>query len=349
MNIDSTKKQITEKKNKFNIGIALLRTLLCFMIVIIHVFDKKSTSNYLLLYLHGYLIYAVPTFFLLSFYLMANSLVAMNKKKMIQRLERLIIPYVMWPIIVLPIHNYCKFGCSKFKVKFNYLYHDLKLSLSYGFQNILPLWFLLNLIIFTIIFSIIIKIFRRNYIFILISLSVFCCQITYSGYYINLLIKLDKENLNFINIPSMFSICVLGFVLSFYKIAEKLEKNRVKTIFINLIMLHIITKYKIIIGYLNNLVCCPLLLLTFVLIPTTMLQKKNALSIIKKITNYTMGIYLMHMPMTRYYFKRTVENNLEVIKKVNFIGSIKIYLVCYFVGFICTCLFNKTKFRNLFV
>ena len=60
-----TKKTITN--NEFNLGLAILKVFLSFLVIIIHCFDINSTSNTLLVYIYGYRFYVVPTFYLISF------------------------------------------------------------------------------------------------------------------------------------------------------------------------------------------------------------------------------------------------------------------------------------------
>ena len=85
------------------------------------------------------------------------------------------------------------------------------------------------------------------------------------------------------------------------------------------------------------------LFIIFVIFPSEKINNKIILKIIKQITNYTAGIYLTHIPI-REYLKPYIKD----IKDANIKGCIIIYITCYFICFIGSLLFGRTKLRNLF-
>ena len=79
---------------KINLGIQILRCLLCFWIIIIHCSSiKQKHEKYFSKQFH------VPTFFFISFYFYYPIIYNKNKSKVISRFQRLLLPYLFWPII----------------------------------------------------------------------------------------------------------------------------------------------------------------------------------------------------------------------------------------------------------
>ena len=78
------------------IGIEILRMHLCFRIVLIHYYS--SNNKYInILTKHRF---QVPCFFFISFYFLYPIISRRKISKMKLRLERLIIPYIIYPIVV---------------------------------------------------------------------------------------------------------------------------------------------------------------------------------------------------------------------------------------------------------
>ena len=80
-----------------NYGLELLRMILCFWVVLFHCL-KISNNNTILNFKRK--MFHVPSFFFISFYFLFPIIRSKNTKKMIIRLERLLIPYLFWPLII---------------------------------------------------------------------------------------------------------------------------------------------------------------------------------------------------------------------------------------------------------
>ena len=110
-------------KNRI-LGLELLKALLCLWIVIIHC--SNSTNKRVKYLRRGF---HVPTFFMMSFYFFYPILSERIKTKIIFRFQRLIIPYIIWPIIIFSLNNILmktiSFGQFKSKISFKELYLQL--------------------------------------------------------------------------------------------------------------------------------------------------------------------------------------------------------------------------------
>ena len=85
---------ITQKEGKLNkkfiISLAILRVLLAFTVLFTHIFHPNTSKNRILLYLWKIKTNHIPTFFILSFYLMGNLFEKYSRKKLYKRFKRLL-------------------------------------------------------------------------------------------------------------------------------------------------------------------------------------------------------------------------------------------------------------------
>ena len=151
MEIKHDKNETYKKKSihQRNLGIEILRMYLCFRIVLLHYYSSKSI--YILNLKRNR--FQVPCFFFISFYFLYPIISKRNYNKFSLRLERLLIPYTVHPIINWSINN-IMFLIIKFN-RYNRLLTlgDLKIQIivGRGIYGISVLWFHFNLIIFNIL------------------------------------------------------------------------------------------------------------------------------------------------------------------------------------------------------
>ena len=136
------------RRKSIYLGIELLRFLLCFWVVIFHCSNyKKKHSKYILRAFH------VPTFFVISFYFFYPILFKKNIDKNITRFHRLLIPYLLWPILLLIMDNIIKrifLGHVNMKVSLKKLF--LQILFGVGINGVF--WFHFTLIFISLLFSI---------------------------------------------------------------------------------------------------------------------------------------------------------------------------------------------------
>jgi hypothetical protein len=167
-----------EKKDKkeFNISFSILRMYLCFVVVNDHLFKSKLKNIYLVKFLQNGI--SVPIFFIMSFFL-CHKLFSLNDIIKIKlRLERLIIPYIFWPIIIWSFNNIFHFLLG---MKMKISIYGLMIQILTGHYFVIVLWFQLNLIIITILLFFIHKLSYKNALYILINLLIISYFFQYSG------------------------------------------------------------------------------------------------------------------------------------------------------------------------
>ena len=92
----------TNYVSKKNLGIQILRMILCFWVVIEHCLKQRIYhyyKRYFKIRLH------VPCFFLISYFFSFQTISNRDLIKINKRFERLLIPYIVFPIIILFINN----------------------------------------------------------------------------------------------------------------------------------------------------------------------------------------------------------------------------------------------------
>jgi fucose 4-O-acetylase-like acetyltransferase len=78
-----------------NVGLQILRMLLCFWVLLFHCLRK---SDFILFKFIKTKKFHVPCFFFISFFYFYPTIEYRDSIKMKSRLERLFIPYTIWPI-----------------------------------------------------------------------------------------------------------------------------------------------------------------------------------------------------------------------------------------------------------
>ena len=345
----SPKKEKKEKPESINYGLSILKVILSFVVVTVHNFDKKTSNNKYIIFITKNRLLHVPSFFIMSFYFMCKHLLSLSFKMLLKRLIRLLIPYIGWSIVFWKLNQYIN---RKYNKNLPATFEDLKVQLLLAEKFITPFWFNLVIIILTILFFIIIFIFRKHSLFIFQILLVLSYIIQYSGYNFNNFFQKNP----YYNVRSIKSIhtsipfAVAGYTLGYYKVLDIIKKHKIKTFILAYITYNIIADYNIFSNInttyyegidLNIKSIC--FILIFSLFPSSLAKDNIIRKFLIFITNYTGGIYYLHVPMRMYLIDYS-----DDIRKGNFLGMIKTYIIIYCICFIGMLIFGKTPLKYLF-
>ena len=336
---------ILKKKKKINYGLELLRMMMSFWVILFHFYLPKNKIIFDIIKNHGF---HVPTFIIISFFFLYDSLNFRKIKKMKERLERLLIPYILYPILTFIVQNflYRFFNLTSLKTSL----YQLIMQFIIGRCLCPVLWFHFNLILITILFDIISLIFKNNYLSILQTLGILC-------YFL----QLSQVNFKYFNMfkhdiefsvgyfAETLPLAVTGVSIASLDIINKLQKKRFKAYLFSISFLYIFFKYDLFIqikgfgkqGIMYNIGGVSFFLI-FSLIPLENLNKK-LLNYIKNLTSYTPGIYLLHMHYNIF------KDKIYLIKARTFYGCILNYIICYLVSALGFNLLKNNKFKSLFV
>ena len=202
-------------KKEYNLGIEILRVFLSFMVVLDHLYNKKKLKKY-----YYILYYHIPSFFLISFFFTYNTLTSFNLQKIKLRFERLIIPYIGWSIIAFILKNIYYY---LFNLNYEHTLKGFVKHLITGHILNTPLWYQAILIFTTIIFLIIIFIFRNNQLFKLLVfhiLSLISYNLQYSGlnYNLNKKYLTTHAKLTFGRFMEALPNAITGYTFAYLKI-----------------------------------------------------------------------------------------------------------------------------------
>ena len=144
-------------------------------------------------------------------------------------------------------------------------------------------------------------------------------------------------------------LAVIGLYISSLNIINKLKEERFKVILITFSFIFILFKYDVFQhvkgfgkqGFGYNIGGC-LFFILFSLLPLDNISKKISI-IFKHITNFTPGIYMVHLPVYK------ITKKINAIKHRNLLSCIYIYLISYLICFFGYNIFKNTKLKNLFI
>ena len=319
--------------------------ILSFLIVLVHFFRIKNLKFYY--FVMKNLPYYVPNFFLIAFYFTYKKFISRNIENIKERFIRLLIPYIGWPIIFWLRNNYLYYRYKKRgKIKFKLFYYQLLIG------NVLAtvFWYLFNLLFISLLFVIIIFLSNRHYmliLFIITLLSYIFINSQYGKIFFNYY-KYVPGFISIYRIPNMILYSFTGFFISSIDIIRKLYKYRFVVLIVSAIFIFInIYKYNInkIIFYYRPIIIDLVILNSFVffsLIPLDKINNHIIYYILNQITNYTGGVYYLHITVGNIY-KQYIN-----IKKMNIKKCILVYLICYVICLINSNIFRKSKIKYLF-
>lgn len=333
-----------------NLGIELLRTILSFWVIIFHSCTiKNKTLNKILIKLKLH----VPTFIIISFYFLYSTLFNRKINKIKERLDRLYIPYLSYPLLIWMFNN-----LSFFLFKFNRFNRKLSLKdLTYQLLLGRPihsvLWFHSNLIFITLLFSIFSLIFKKDYIILLEIFGIISYTFQYSGLNYRLFKQYEEPiKLSLGYIFEIIPISVTGLYIASINFIKKLQEYKYSNLYLCLNALFLLIKYNSFNddlkgfnyqGIIKNFSSL-LLFIFFTLLPFEKIKNKKIICFIKHLTNYTGGIYYLHTIVKGYLYKKII-----YINKKTFSGAIIIYIFSYIICHIGVKLLGKTKLKYLFI
>ena len=331
-------------KTKINYGLEILRMLMSFWVIINHCYYTKNYILHNIIFGHKF---HVPTFIIISFFFLYKNLSVKNINKIKNRLEKLFIPYLIYPILIWLINNLIYINSEK-KIYFRSLI--IQFIIGRGVHGVL--WFHFNLIFITILIYIFSFTFNKSYLFIFQILAIISYLMQFSNINYNFFNKYSN-NIKFSvgYLVETFPLAVTGLTLSSLNIIKYLIENRLKSIFFSIIFIFILFKYDIFIlikgfgkqGIMLNIGSI-LFFILFYLLPLEKIKISNIKLFIKYFTNHTAGIYFLHI-----IIYKILKNYIVLILKKTILGCVIIYVICYLVCFICFKRIKYTKLKYLFM
>lgn len=339
------------KKNydNYNPGISLLKMLMCFEVIVAHLWRVRITSSGPIGWLWYLRDYAVPVFMILAFFF-SEKLFSEGKSwdGLWKRIVKLIVPLWVWAVVYWIVYKLLQ---ELLYPGFNLQLKDLAWQMFTGNSVYLngAMWFQVDLIILTLLFAVIVFVGQKfkNHIFVLLSTA--CIYLQY--YALTFFIFKWKTELAG---PSgrlfeMFPMAVAGYMLANYGLLNKAKKNWVTTIVVCVVAMKLL-RWKNVVALLdfdtldpgkqgfdyagiNRIVVALVLIFLFFVPPLEKLPRPIRIGI-SWLTRYTLGIYCTHMMVARLldYF---LTHSSRVPLETDTLGEcIVTYLLCYLLCFL---------------
>ena len=204
-----------------NNGIQILRMILSFLIVLVHCYDYKKTSDIAKYLSPSAINFYISTFYIISLYLSYKMIILKNIEKMNSRLQRIMIPYIFWPILFFIVNNIRYYNNKNKK----YIFKDLFVQFLTGKRIHNVFWFQCYLFLSFIFYIILILLTNKLFIYFMQFFALF----GYIYYSFNLDKKLFSTHIfeakGFFEVfPRFFSLHQLEFQLLQKKIILKIKE-----------------------------------------------------------------------------------------------------------------------------
>ena len=325
---------MTNKINydRINYGFSLLKMLMAFEVLLGHFANWREYDPRLVWPFRQLVTLAVPSFFILSFYLTANSFLKRDDKKFKTRFIKLLTPQIVWAFIYYVIYALIDVFLHK---GLHSGPADLFWQILTGHSRYLnpSMWYQFDIILVTLIFYLIFRYLDDKKAVIGLSiLTVVCLLLEFSGINVALFGNLEFElKYPLGRIVEVIPFAYIGFMLKYLGIYEKRKKYRyiIMPLCIVLFFLGFRIPWTVLDDFGFAGFTKPYLALCVVtfayMVPFEFLNLKLKKAIVK-LTDYSLGIYCIH---------RLVNTLLLVfvpaISLHSFERCILLYIVCYFV------------------
>ncbi len=325
----------TDRIDRINYGLSLLKMLMAFEVLLSHFADWKQYDPRLVWPFRELNSLAVPVFLIISFYLTAPSFEKRNREKTIDRFRRLLIPQIFWAVVYyviyacidLILHKGLHSGIS-----------DLFLQLLTGHSRYLnpSMWYQFDLIIVTFLFSLAFHYLDDRKIastfIILLILSYF---LQFSGINHSLFHEMEFEfKYPFGRIVESIPYAIIGYFLRYFDLFNKLRKYRYLIMILSVVLFlgGFIIPWPMLDDFGYGGLAKPYLslcIIAFAFLVPFEYAGPSIKKAILKISDYTLGIYCIH---------RLINTLLQIFSPFITLRSIErcvlIYILSYLVCFL---------------
>lgn len=321
-----------------NLGVEILRCFACFSVLINHFNGLKDLPEFVQSAYANFGMFAVPVFVFLSFYFSEKLFLYGDFDQIKKRLIRLLIPYLIFPIIYFIVFDGVIIAFrDEFRLPIKAFFWQYAFGTYRNFNS--PLWFLLDLIILSVIYIIVFRIVKIEISITFVCLSFFVALLLqYSGLNYRLFSPLRYEmRWATGRFCEIIPYAATGFLCAHYGVFEKLKKNRMLSLILSGVFCLFFIRFKILpdapgFGYSYNN-CIPLVffMVCFAYLFPVEKNQRKSLAVIAFITKFTLGIYCMHLLVGRVF-----DAVLAVYNTIfnRFLFCILVYVFCFLISFI---------------
>ena len=224
-------KDMNGKETKINdIGISLLRVLMCFGVILAHCWKHKGYDSLLFLPFKEIQTLAAPVFMLLSFYFLAERFLSPDESFLKKRMLRLLIPQIGWALIYWLVYLLLE------PVPLNELFWQILTGHSAVLNA--TMWFQFDLIVLTLLFFLLFSFRNEKFsTILLICISFLCLILQHSGINYRLFSDLRFElSYPLGRLVEMLPYATIGFLLKHCRMTDTLKKYRYPVLIASLLL-----------------------------------------------------------------------------------------------------------------
>ena len=335
----------TDEKS-FNYGLALLRMLMCFEVVLCHCWSTDIP-----MYLQPFSMlrgYAVPVFMFMSFFLTQKSFMKRDKDYAFNRIWKLLLPQIVWSVVYFVI--YWLVGTI---IHYNLVngISDLFWQLFTGHSPRLnpTMWFQTDLIVISVLFFIIFFFCKETVgISIIVLMSIVCLILQYSG--LNyLLFGSMRYELSYPlgRLSETIPMATVGFLASRFNLLKPIKDKYIGNLIISVILtalFGILDKKVLVVS--GNFSYAGIWKIGVALCLTMFAFNLNFKRINKKIlrginfiTKYTLGIYCAHRLINSFLI-----NAMSILFEISG-GQFYQCVLIYIIGLSACCIVSRLPFK----
>ena len=311
----------------YNTGISMLKIWLVMSVVVCHFLDTEKYGAIRIFTDYGGT--AVPVLVLISF-LLTNMAVNNNNNQIRKRLSRLFLPQCFFAILYFAIYK------VMYMDKYNL--DDLLWQIVFGSSINAPMWFVSDMIMISILFYTVFRIFKgESGIAIIICIGGVAVFSQYTGINYSVFGRLpDYAKWSLGRVTELIPVAVIGVILSYYKIMDKIINHKVVTLLCAVIGLYFCNLgifsscdgfYYQGMYYIVSATCLTVLFWT---LPFDRLPKQIKI-IINNWSRYNMGIIATHYLIKSFY--DVLINHGEVLR-LSIVECLGIYILSLIISII---------------
>lgn len=293
----------------YDYNVAFMKLFFSFCVVLAHYWKAPDDSLYHISFMYRIISIAAPVFFLISFYLTSDTIRTSDVKRIGKRLWRLIFPFVSWGVIYYLVYILIGFLLGVIKTIDNsfvirFTKKDLMWQILLGSDRYLcpPLWFQFVLIVFTVLFWLIYKMFPKRARIVLIILGIWAIVMQYTMINYNLFCRFEFELWWPLGrLAESIPYAVIGACLLNKDLIGKLRNNWLITLIIGIIVMILTGPVKIIptpeYGFSYHGINLILYTISvFILLNLIPFHKANHVikRVIRLFSKYSFGVFCIH-------------------------------------------------------
>ncbi len=322
---------------EINYGICIMRIVFGFLVVCFHFHANWDHYPPVYIFLREM---TVPIFLLIAFYLGEPTITGDDHDKKISRMKRLFIPYIFWGAVAWAF----TFGMEHLlNIKDGATLSDLPWQLGLGCVESVdpPLYFLWQVMLYTIVFFVLFKLIKKTAAGILLFATTFVCLwIQYDGR-ATLFFKTFRYEIMYAigRIYELVPFAIFGIIIAIIGLEDILKKYRAVFCVLFTAAVPMLLYFRdeifprpeqtLAFSGVSLFAVSPILFIWMLIMPFEKLPK-FAKSFIHTLSDYTMGVFAIHWPLGK--FINLVYKNITGTEK-SLTLCVIIYLICWIIAY----------------